>query len=74
MLIGIGEINTVLALGLAGDKLAQALIAVTRIDQEYVRPLLVILAYHVIGEERLATARRTENELVAIGNDTFLHW
>ena len=74
MLIGIGEINTVLALGLAVDKLAQALIAVTRIDQEHVRPLLVILAYHVIGEERLATARRTENELVAIGNDTFLHW
>ena len=55
MLIGIGEINTVLALGLAVDKLAQALIAVTRIDQKHVRPLLVILAYHVVGKERLAT-------------------
>ena len=56
MLIGIGEIDTVLALGLAVDKLAQALIAVTRIDQEDVRPLLIILSYHVVGEERLATA------------------
>ena len=56
--IGIGEIHAVLALGLAVDKLAQALIAVTRIDQEHVCPLLVILAYHVVGEKRLTTARR----------------
>ena len=73
MLISVGKIDPVLALGLAVDKLAQALIAVTRIDQEHVCPLLVILAYHVIGEERLATARRTEDKLVAVGNDTFLH-
>ena len=73
MLIGIGKIDPVLAFGLAVDKLAQALIAVTRIDQEHMRSLLVILAYHVVSEERLATARRTQDELIAVGDDTFFH-
>ena len=37
------------------------------------RPLLVILAYHVVGEKRLTTARRTQDELVAVGNDSLFH-
>ena len=30
--------------------------------------------YHMVGEEGLSTARRTEDELVAVGDDTTLHW
>ena len=33
-------------------------VAVTRIDQQHVRPLLVILAHHVVGEERLTRPAR----------------
>ncbi|ERJ71839.1 hypothetical protein HMPREF9148_02960, partial [Prevotella sp. F0091] len=46
--IGIGEINPIFAFGLAVDEFAQSLIRVSCIDQEDVRPLLVILAYHVV--------------------------
>ena len=35
--------------------------------------LLIILAHEVVHEERLAAARRTQHELVAVGRDTPLH-
>ena len=35
--------------------------------------LLIILAHEVVHEERLAAARRTQHELVAVGRDTSLH-
>ena len=37
------------------------------------RTLLVILPYHMVGEEGFSTARRTEDELVAVGDDTTFH-
>ena len=37
------------------------------------RTLLVILAHHVVGEERLSAATRPKYELVAVGGDAFLH-
>ena len=38
------------------------------------RSLLVILAYHVVGKKRLTTTRRTQDELVTVGNHAALHW
>ena len=38
------------------------------------RPLFVILTYHVVGEKRLTTTRRTQDELVTVGNHAALHW
>ena len=35
--------------------------------------LLIILAHEVVHEERLAAARRTQHELVAVGRDTSIH-
>ena len=55
------------------DKPGQSQVAVTRIDQQHVRTLFVILAYHVVGEERLPATTRPKYELVAIGGDAFLH-
>jgi len=51
------------------DKLGQPQVAVTRIDQQHVRALLVILAYHVVGEEGLTRPARPKYELVAVGGD-----
>ena len=55
------------------DKLGQPQVTVTRIDQQYMRALLVILAHHVVGEKRLSRPTRPKYELVAVGGDTFLH-
>ena len=38
------------------------------------RSLLVILAYHVVGKERLTTTRRTQDKLVTVGDDSLFHW
>lgn len=72
-LVGIGEINPVLACGLAADHLAQPLIGVTRVDQHDVRPLLVVLPREVVREERLARTARSKYELVTVGDYAFLH-
>ena len=37
------------------------------------RPLFVILTYHVVGKERLATTRRTQDKLVTVGDDSLFH-
>ena len=37
------------------------------------RTLLVILAHHVVGEERLPATTRPKYELVSVGSDAFLH-
>ena len=37
------------------------------------RTLLVVLPYEVVHEKRLAAARRTQHELVAVGRDAPLH-
>ncbi len=37
------------------------------------RALLIILAYQMVCEERLAATRRAENELVAVGGYAALH-
>ena len=55
------------------DKVTQPLIRVTRIDKQHMRTLFVILPYHMVGEKGLSTARRTEDELVAVGDDATLH-
>ena len=54
-------------------QLAQPQITVTRVHQKHVRPLLVILPYHVIGEETFAATTRPQNKFVAIGRNTFFH-
>ena len=73
VLVGVGEINPVLAVRAVVDKLGQPQVAVTRIYQQHVRALLVILAHHVVGEERLPATARPKYELVAVGGDAFLH-
>ena len=47
VLVGVGEINPVLAVCAVVDKLGQPQVTVTRIDQQHVRTLLVTLAHHV---------------------------
>jgi hypothetical protein len=47
VLVGVGEINPVLAVRAVVDKLGQPQVTVTRIYQQHVRPLLVILTHHV---------------------------
>ena len=58
---------------LASDHAAQALIGVSRVHQYHMCALLIILAHEVVHDERLAAARRTQHELVAVGRDTSLH-
>ena len=53
--------------------LAQALIAVSRVHQDDMGVLLPVLPQEVVGEERLATARRTQDEFVSVRGDAFLH-
>ena len=73
VLVGVGEINPVLAVRAVVDKLGQPQVTVTRIYQQHVRPLLVILTHHVVGKETLPAAARPKYELVAVGRDAFLH-
>ena len=73
VLVSVGEINPVLAVRAVVDKLGQPQVAVTRIDQQHVRALLVILAHHVVGEERLPATTRPKYELVSVRRDAFLH-
>lgn len=69
----VGEVDAVLATCTGIDKVAQPLIRVTRIDKQHMRTLFIILSYHMVGEEGFSTARRTEDELVAVGDDTTFH-
>ena len=45
---------------------AKPLVAVARVHEQHVRALLVVVAHEVVGEERLAAARRAEHELVSV--------
>ena len=73
VLVGVREINPVLAVCAVVDKPGQPQVAVSRIYQQHVRTLLVILAYHVVGEEGLSRPARPKYELVAVGRDALLH-
>ena len=55
------------------DEPAQPLVAVSRVHQQDVRALLVIVAHEMVGEEGLAAARRPQDEFVAVGRDAPLH-
>ena len=55
------------------DKLGQPQVTVTRIYQQHVRALLVILTHHVVGKERLTRPARPKYELVSVCRDAFLH-
>ena len=55
------------------DEPSQPLVAVSRIHQQDVRALLVIVAHEMVGEEGLAAARRPQDEFVAVGRDAPLH-
>ena len=72
-LIRVGEVHPILALRLVAYHLAQALIAVSRVHQDDMGVLLPVLPQEVVGEKRLATARRTQDEFVSVRGDAFLH-
>ena len=55
------------------DEPAQPLVAVSRVHQQDVRALLVIVAHEMVGEEGLAAARRPQDKLVAVGRDSPPH-
>ena len=57
--IGVSEVDAIRSLGLSVNEFAKSLITIARIHQEHVRPLFVVLTYHVVGEEGFSTARRT---------------
>jgi len=48
------------------DHAAQSLVAVTRIHQQDVRALFIILSDQVVGKKGLAAAAGAENKLVAV--------
>ena len=73
LLFRVGEVDAVRPARLAPYHLAEPLIGVARVHEYHVRALLVVLAHEVVHEERLAAARGTEHELVAIGDDATLH-
>ena len=54
------------------DEFAQSFIRISRVDKQHVRPLFIIVADQVVHEERLAAARRSQNEFVAVGRDAAL--
>ena len=58
---------------LAVDHGAQPRIRVSRIHQNDMGTLLIVLAHDVVHEERLAAARRPQHELVTVGDDALLH-
>ena len=53
--------------------LAQALITVSRVHQDNMGILFPVLPQEVVGEERLSRTRRTQDELVAVGDNAFFH-
>ena len=66
-------VDPVLPAGALMDKPAQPLVAVSRVHQQDVRALLVIVAHEMVGEEGLAAARRSQDEFVAVGRDAPPH-
>ena len=57
--IGVSEVDPIRSLGLSVNEFAESLVTITRIHQEYMRSLFVVLTYHVVGEEGFSTARWT---------------
>ena len=55
------------------DEPAQPLVAVSRIHQQDVCTLLVIVAHEMVGKEGLAAARRPQDEFVAVCRDAPSH-
>ena len=55
------------------DEPAQPLVAVSRVHQQDVRALLIIIAHKMVGEEGLAAARRPQDEFVAVRDDAPSH-
>jgi len=66
-------VDPVLPAGALMDEPAQPLVAVSRVHQQDVRALLVIVAHEMVGEEGLAAARRPQDEFVAVGRDAPPH-
>ena len=54
------------------DEFAQSFIRISRVDKQHVRPLFIIVADQVVHEKRLAAARRSQHEFVAVGRDAAL--
>ena len=73
LLFRVGKVDAVRPARLAPYHLAEPLIGVARVHEHHVRALLIVLSYEVVHEERLAAARGTEHELVAVGDDAALH-
>ena len=73
LLLGIGEVDAVASPRRAVDQRAEPLVGVSRIDEQDMRPLFVILADHVVREEGLSAARGPQDEFVAVGGDAALH-
>ena len=71
--IRIGIIDAVLAVRLAVDHLAQALITVTRIHDDDMGALLVVLPHEMVHEKGLAAAAGSQHELVAVGRHAPFH-
>ena len=69
----VGDVDAVPALGPLVDQPAQPLVAVPRVHQQDVRPLFIVVAHEVVGEEGLPAARRPQHELVAVGDDALAH-
>ena len=73
ILLGVGLVDAVLAACHLTDQRAEALIRITRIDQQDVCSLLPILAQHMVHEERFSGARTTQDEFVPVSRNTFFH-
>ena len=72
-LVRVCIVYAVLTTCLSVNHLAESLVGVSRIDQDHMRALLVILSDEVVHEERLSASRGSEHELVAVGCHAFPH-
>ena len=71
--IGVSVVNSVFAFGFLMNEIAQSLVRITRIHHQHVRSLFVVLPYEVVHKEGFAASRRTEDELIPVGDDSFFH-
>ena len=55
------------------NQIAQAFVAIPRIDDNKMRSLLIILARQMIHIKRLAGARGSQYEFISVGNDPPAH-
>ena len=69
----IGKIDSVPAVCLTVNQVAQSLIGISRIHKDNVCSLFVILAAHMVRKKRFAASAWPKNKLIPVRNDSLFH-